>query len=241
MRRFAFLAVMALGCSNNALPTENNASGGTSGGTTGAGTNGSTTAGTNGSTTAGTNGTTGGTTGTTTGGTTGGPAGSPCKSACDCMAGLACFQNMCVQSPMGMLYCCDDAASCPSGQFCQSAAGQFSTCGGGMTTGMGGGCKTACDCPAGEACFMGGCVAPPQGKLYCCDTNCPTSGNNNFCQASDGSFMMCGGGGTSGTSGGTGGTTGTMMMCQQVMCMSDADCTMAGCNNGCRMSRRTCR
>jgi hypothetical protein len=214
MHRMVLLTAFVFGCSNNALPTENNSSGGTSGGTT-AGTTGSTTGST-----------TGGSTGTT--GTTGGPPGSPCKTACDCMAGLACFQNMCVQSPMGMLYCCD-SGTCPSGSYCQSSDGSIGRCGS-STTGTSGGCKTACDCPAGEACFMGNCFPPPQGQLYCCDNgSCPSGG---YCQASDGSFMMCGG---------IGGFDLGVNSCTTVMCMTDQDCLMAGCTNGCRRTRGTCR
>jgi hypothetical protein len=254
MRRLVFL--LAFGCSSNALPVDNNGgstagtngsttagtNGSTTAGTNGsttAGTNGSTTAGTNGSTTAGTNGsTTAGTNGSTTagtnGGTTGGPPGAPCKTACDCMVGLACFQNMCVKSPMGMLYCCD-SSTCPSGQFCQGSDGSFAMCGSNMTTGSGGGCKTACDCPTGEACFNGGCVTPPMGKLYCCDNgSCPSSGG--FCQASDGSFGQCGGG----TNGGPA-PIDAGVSCNTVSCMSSIDCVMNGCFNGCSQSRHMCR
>jgi hypothetical protein len=244
MYRFVVLAALAVGCSDNALPTANNSSGATT-----AGTNGSTTAGTNGSTNGATTGTGGTTTssgttagsttaGTTTagtggstGGTTGGPVGSPCKTACDCTSGLGCFMNACVQPPMGQqFFCCDDP-SCPSGTFCQGSNGSFGMCG----TPMAGTCKTACDCPAGQACFNGGCVTPPMGPLYCCDNgSCPAGGG--FCQASDGSFNQCGGGGTS-----TGGTTGGTMTCDTHMCMSDADCMMIGCTNGCSMRRHVCR
>jgi hypothetical protein len=244
MYRTVLLTALAFGCSNNALPTESGTNGATTAGTNGsttAGTNGSTTAGTNGSTTAGTTGsttsgttgmTTGGTTGTSTGGTTGGPPGAMCKTACDCMTGLACFQNTCQPTQMFQLFCCT-SMDCPSGQVCQSADGSFGTCGGG-TTGGPNSCKTACDCPSGEACFNGGCVMPPMGPLYCCDM-CPSGGG--FCQASDGSFGQCGGGSTTGTTGGsTGGT-----MCGAVMCMGDMDCVNAGCFAGCSMRRHVCR
>jgi hypothetical protein len=248
MRRLVVLTALVFGCTDNSLPIESGATTGgstagtTTAGTTTAGTNGGTTAGTNGGTTSGTTtgttGTTGGTTtsGTTTGGTTGGGPGAMCGSACDCMSGLACFQGQCVQSPMGKLFCCDDTASCPSGQFCQGSDGMFGMCGG-MNAGQ---CKTACDCNAGEACFNGGCVSAPQGQLYCCETNCPSSGGG-FCQSMDGSFMQCGTGGTTGgTIGGTtGGTTGTSM-CMAVACKQDSDCKAMGCAR-CSMRSGTCR
>jgi hypothetical protein len=251
MRRLVFL--LAFGCSGNSLPVDNNSTAGTTAGTNGSTTAGSTTAGTNGSTTAGsttagsttagTNGSTtagsttagtNGTTGTTNGGTTnGGPPGAACKTACDCMLGLACFQNMCVKSPMGMLYCCD-SSSCPSGQFCQGSDGSFAMCG--STTGMGGGCKTACDCPTGQACFNGGCVMPPTGQLYCCDNgSCPASGG--FCQGSDGSFGQCGGG----TNGGPAPFDAGVNSCSTISCMSNSECLMNGCFNGCSQNRHVCR
>jgi hypothetical protein len=248
MQRLVLLTAFVFGCADNALPTENNGgnNGATTAGTTGSTTAGGTTAGTNGSTTAGSTtagGTTagsttaGGTTGTTgttgsTGGTTGGPQGSPCKNTCDCQAGLACFQNTCQAAGMFMLYCCD-SSSCPAGQVCQGSDGSFGMCGAGTTGG--GVCKTACDCPQGEACFNGGCVMPPMGPLYCCETGCPSGGG--ICQSMTGSFGQCGGGMTTGTNGGTSGGT----MCQSTPCMSSTDCTKVGCNNGCSMRTHMCR
>jgi hypothetical protein len=131
-------------CSAEGLPTGAGTTGtapgdlgkSTTGGTTTGGTNGgTTTGGTNGGTTTG--GTNGGTTtgGTNGGGnTTGGGQGATCKTACDCMAGLGCFQGQCVSSMFGMLYCCS-ATTCPMGSFCQGADGNFGRCGSTMTTG----------------------------------------------------------------------------------------------------------
>jgi hypothetical protein len=248
MSRLFVLTALMFGCASNALPIDNGSSGatsattGTTGGTTGGTTTGGTTGGTTtggtttGGTTSGSGTTTGGTTGSTTGGTSGGGGpGDKCTVACECMAGLACFQNQCVKSPMGELWCCEDPSNCPSGGFCQSKDGSFGSCGmSGGTTG-GNGCKTACDCPSGQACFQGGCVSSPLGELFCCDdpSSCP---DGQFCQGSDGSFMMCGGG-----MGGTSGTTGGGSMCESVMCMSDTDCESISCFNGCSRRRGVCR
>ncbi len=270
MRSFALLSAFALvGCAGNSLPIEGGTSStssttgantGTNGNNTGTngtstGTNGTST-GTNGTST-GTNGNNTGTTGSTTAantgtngsntGTTGGGKGTKCSSTCDCATGLACFQNQCTNGMlMGVtLYCCDNTASCPDGQFCQSEDGSFGMCGSstGGTTG-GNGCTTACDCPSGEACFQGGCITPPQGKLYCCDdaNACPSGG---VCQSSSGGLMMCGGGANTGANGGmnggmNGGTNGSAIMCLTTKCMSNTDCTNAGCGN-CNMNRHTCR
>jgi hypothetical protein len=57
------------------------------------------------------------------------------------MTGLACFQNACVKSMFGEVYCCD-SMNCPAGMFCQSKSGQFGRCGmsgGGGGPGGGGG------------------------------------------------------------------------------------------------------
>jgi hypothetical protein len=77
------------------------------------------------------------------------------------------------------------------------------------------------------------------GKLYCCDdtANCPSG---QFCQSSmGGPPQMCGGGTTGG--GGISGTTGGGGMCQMTKCMTNQDCTAAGCNNGCSRRSGTCR
>jgi hypothetical protein len=57
----------------------------------------------------------------------GGP-GAACTTACDCMPGLACNMGMCEQDPQGAIYCCE-SGMCPTGDFCQSQAGDFMMCG----------------------------------------------------------------------------------------------------------------
>lgn len=61
--------------------------------------------------------------------TDGGVAGASCQTACDCMPGLACLNNMCTAAPQPV-YCCS-GASCPTGKLCQSTGGGYAVCGGG--------------------------------------------------------------------------------------------------------------
>jgi hypothetical protein len=90
-----------------------------------------------------------------------GGEGATCKTACDCQGGLACFQNMCQASMLGMVYCCDDTANCPSGMFCQSAQGMFGRCGMGGGGGGGGGGGMSCgniQCSNNNTCTQMGCA-----------------------------------------------------------------------------------
>jgi hypothetical protein len=66
-----------------------------------------------------------------------GAPGDTCKTACDCQAGLACFQQKCIKTPIGQLYCCE-SDDCPAGSFCESKMGGFRQCGGGGRGGGGG-------------------------------------------------------------------------------------------------------
>jgi hypothetical protein len=58
-----------------------------------------------------------------------GGAGAKCTTACDCMPGLACFNNQCVAG-VAAVYCCS-SATCPTGDYCQNTSGSYGMCGGG--------------------------------------------------------------------------------------------------------------
>ena len=54
--------------------------------------------------------------------------------------------------------------------------------------GDGGACKTACDCPAGEACKQGTCLAGAV-QVFCCGT--PSCTSANVCEFPDGTVSQC--------------------------------------------------
>ena len=100
----------------------------------------------------------------------GGAVGTPCKTACDCMAGLACYMGQCVKSQFGPVYCCD-SMNCPMGSYCQSLAGRVMRCGGGMGGSTDGGmtpgyCRFV-PCKSDQNCQQAGCGACDTMKGRC--------------------------------------------------------------------------
>jgi hypothetical protein len=91
-----------------------------------------------------------------------GGEGAMCASACDCQAGLACFQKLCTVSMLGSVYCCE-SMNCPSGMFCQSGTdGSFKRCGMSGGGGGGGGGSAQCGfipCQSNATCMQAGCAS----------------------------------------------------------------------------------
>jgi uncharacterized protein len=87
----------------------------------------------------------------------------PCLSPCDCLPGLSCIQGMCAQGET-ITYCCTHS-TCPSGEACVEPSGERRIC----NT-----CQDACDCPYGERCEAGSCVATTI-PVFCCGRSpCPS-------------------------------------------------------------------
>jgi hypothetical protein len=65
-----------------------------------------------------------------------GGVGTACTTACDCMPGLGCVQNMCISGILAV-YCCE-GTTCPANSLCQHTSGTYGQCGGGTTPDLGG-------------------------------------------------------------------------------------------------------
>ncbi|MDX9724099.1 MAG: hypothetical protein RBU37_25350, partial [Myxococcota bacterium] len=100
-----------------------------------------------------------------------------CQIDCDCAQGEACVSGVCT-ALVDKIYCCDKAG-CPQGEACVTLEGRQSTCSA---------CVVACDCPQGQDCFQGSCMAanPP---VYCCENSgCPA---NQPCVDASGAAGTC--------------------------------------------------
>jgi len=95
--------------------------------------------------------------------------------------------GFCVDERFSDFWCCDnDDPPCPEGHQCVTRQGDVEDCQGAPVQQ----CAHTCDCPQGQHCQLGECVAQNQ-ELFCCDTaGCPDGAP---CESLNGQMGLCGG------------------------------------------------